>query len=617
MVFGRKSKPISHCFYTSPEPIPSIRYEDMDKTVLIELRGTKANGEIGMQTMVPPSRWSKDGVEELLTYVRSEGPTQIGTDVAKRRTMLAAIGMILAKHMGTNGFGHEPRLCWAGFLLRAGLEVEELVTMGESISIYCNNKEVHDVRRVVESTAAALESNDKVKKVKGGPSLIRLIGANGKAVINRINEWLGRDQDFVRDKNGKILAKHQGNIQRAIELLGDELSYNEFSDKLLYNEKPLEDPQWMGLYLKIDREFRFQPPIDYFKMVIKDIAWKRGFHPVKEYLDSLVWDKTPRIDTWLIQSAKVLDSPYIRAISSIMLIAAVRRIYQPGCKYDEMVVWESHQGGEKSSAAQALCPDPKWFSDDLRLNLQSQELIEATLGKWIIEASDLAGKRKADLEMLKAMLSRQVDGPARMAYAHFPIERPRHFIIIGTTNSEVIFNDPTGARRYWPMKVQRFDLVWIRANRDQLWAEACERHRLNESIRLNEELWPEATKHQEKRTEVDPWESSIRDLLLNVTPSSDQKRRIVTDDIWGGLGILLDRRDRYAQIRISEIMQKLGFRRTTIRGPKGEVQGGFVTDRPEALELSEDTREPGEDDTAGDELPLTTEEPPPSEEPPF
>src|SRR6185436_11555438 len=125
-------------------------------------------------------------------------------------------------------------------------------------------------------------------------------------------------------------------------------------------------------------------------------------------------------------------------------------------KYDEMVVWESEQGSLKSSAAQALCPEASWFSDDLPLNLKSQQLIESTLGKWIVEASDLAGKRKAEIEQLKAMLSRQVDGPARMAYAHFAVERLRHFIIIGTTNSKSYLNDSTGARRFWPAEVQQF-----------------------------------------------------------------------------------------------------------------------------------------------------------------
>ncbi|MFA6315597.1 MAG: virulence-associated E family protein, partial [Candidatus Paceibacterota bacterium] len=493
--FGRASKRVSHCFYTIPEVLTTYRYEDIDKTCLIEIRGTKASGEIGFQTMAPPSIWSKDGKQEPLTFATHSTPAHLErANDLKQRVCLSAIGMLLAKHLGMNGFGHDARLCTVGFLLRAGLSEDDVTLLGEAMSPVTNNTEVSDVRRVVQSTTTAL--SDPKQKVKGGPALARIIGTTGKAVLSRINEWLGRDSDFIRNTEGIIVAKSQENIRRAIELLGHELSYNEFAAQMLIKgthdtaPRPLEDPQWKALYLEIDREYRFQPPLEFFKMVIEDTAWQHSFHPVKQYLDALVWDQKPRLDTWLIRCAGVEDTLYTRAISAIMLIAAVRRIRQPGCKYDEMVVWESHQGADKSSAAQALCPNPDWFSDDLRLNLHAQELIEATLGKWIVEASDLAGKRKTEIEQLKAMLSRQVDGPARMAYAHFPVERPRHFILIGTTNSSAYLTDSTGGRRFWPMTVQRFNIALIKQHRDQLWAEATAREAQGESIRLREELWP-------------------------------------------------------------------------------------------------------------------------------
>ena len=157
---------------------------------LIELRGTKINGEIGLQTMAPPSVWSKNGQREPLQFVRFGDPAFV-TELPNR-VRLAAIGMLLAKHLGHNGFGHEPRLAWAGFLLRAGIEAEDLVTMGEAMSAYCNNGEVRDVRTAVTSTVAALQFDGK--KVKGGPALAGMLGANGPAVIARIKEWLGRSE---------------------------------------------------------------------------------------------------------------------------------------------------------------------------------------------------------------------------------------------------------------------------------------------------------------------------------------------------------------------------------------------------------------------------------------
>jgi hypothetical protein len=581
-VFGRPSKRVSHCFYVLAEALASYRYEDIDKTCLIELRGTKNNGDIGLQTMAPPSVWTKGTLREPLAFVRHDAPSFIeSATFFKQRVCLSAISMLFAKHFGTNGFGHDVRLAWAGFLLRAGIGVEDLITMGEAISRETNNREVIDVRRSVESTAASLAIDGK--KVKGGPALARLIGKSGKTVLARVNEWLGRDSDFIRDQQGRIIPKHQGNIKRAIELLGHDVSYNEFSDKPLLDNKPLEDREVNRVLLRIESDHHFQPPQQYFEMVLMDLAWSSSFHPVKDYLATLTWDKTPRIDTWLITAAKAEDSLYTRAISSIMLIAAVRRIRQPGCKYDEMVVWESEQGAEKSSAAQALCPDPAWFSDDLPLNLDSKQIIEKTLGKWIIECAELSGKRKAEIESLKSTMSRQVDGPARMAYAHFAVERPRHFILIGTTNSEAYLNDPTGARRFWPVAVKRFNLDWIRKYRDQLWAEACVREAAGESIRLHENLWPDAAVQQERRREIDPWEDILRSAMLQIAPSSDGKRRVATTILWDLLGIQVDRRDRSGALRISDIMQRLGFKRTTVRVDGEEAQAGYITERHELL----------------------------------
>ncbi len=596
-IWGRPSKKISHCLYTCPETIPMYAYKDIGKDgkTLIEFRADKH------QSMAPPSVWQKGTKQEPLSFVVDKEITFIdGAGKLKQRVCLSAIGMILAIHFGHHGFGHEPRLAWAGFLLRAGIDAEDLIKMGEAISKYCHNTEEIDVRRVVESTATALLKDGK--KVKGGPALVKILGENGKAVVGRINEWIGRDSDFIRNEDGRVIAKNQENIRRAVEMLNYDLSYDQFSDKLLINHQPMEDHQVEHIYFQIDTEFRFLPPFDFFKQKLRHLAWCNAFHPVKDYLKGLEWDKVPRIDTWLIEAASVDDTPYTRAISSIMLIAAVRRIRQPGCKYDEMVVWEStKQGSEKSSAAQALCPNPAWFSDDLALNLRSQQLIEATLGKWIIEASDLAGKRKTEIEQLKATLSRQVDGPARLAYAHFPVERPRHFIIIGTTNSTAYLNDPTGARRFWPMTVKRFDVAWIKANRDQLWAEACVREAAGESIRLHEDLWPAATDHQEARREIDPWEAHIRSLLLSIEPKSDGKRRVTTNMIWEALAITTDRRDRYGSLRISDIMQRLGFKRTRVRpGGGGETEVGFLQDIDGLLELEDGeeiqpSREPGDD----------------------
>lgn len=579
-IFGRSSKKISHCFYFTPEPLPSYRYEDVDKTCLIELRGTKISGEIGMQTMVPPSVWSKDTAKEPLSFIKSGDPGLVPSSTLKQRICLAAIGMILAKHLGHNGFGHEVRLAWAGFLLRAGIPVEDLVVMGREMSTYCNNLELGDVRGTIESTFNRM--NDPKQRIKGGPVLARILGESGKAVIARINEWLGRDSDFIRDRDGLIIKDSQDNIKRALQLCEVDLSHQMFAERILINEsgrptRTLEDRHIKELWLRIDREYRFRPSFTFFEIVTQSVAYEHPFHPVMDYLSSLTWDGIPRIDQWLEVYGGAPDSTYHRAVASIALIAAVRRIRRPGCKYDEMLVLESGQGLHKSSALRALCPQDEWFSDDLPLNVDAKQIIERTLGKWIIEASDLAGKRKAEVEQLKAMLSRQVDGPARMAYAHSPVERARQFILIGTTNSAAYLMDSTGSRRFWPVKVQPFNVNGLLRDRDQLWAEAAAREAANASIRLPQELWRDAEGHQDSRREVDAWEEIIEGGLNDlIVESSTGRKQVATSNLWELIGIEASRRDRTGALRISEIMQRLGYERWKLR-VEGKMVVGYIS----------------------------------------
>jgi predicted P-loop ATPase len=588
-IYGRASKRVSHCFYTLPEALACIQYKDpIDGAMLMEVRGVKADGSIGFQSMAPPSIWSKGDKREPLEF-RAEGiPAHFeGVKHFLQRVTLGAVGMLLAKRLGHNGFGHEVRLAWAGFLLRASIPPEDLVAMGEVISTHCNNREVVDVRQVVESTAAALAAG--TKKVKGGPAFAKLLG--DKRIIEQINAWLGRDSDFIRTPDGLIVKDNQLNVRRAVALIGIELSYQEFAERMLVSEdgrppRPLDDRTLNNVWLRIDREHHFRPSFTFYEKVITDAAYDNGFHPVRDYLSSLTWDGEPRINTWLSQYGGAEEQTegsetqtYLEAISSIVLIAAVRRAFHPGCKYDEMLVLESQQGFNKSGALRALCPQDEWFSDDLPLNVDAKEIIERTLGKWIIEASDLVGGRKADRDHLKSMLSRQIDGPARMAYAHIPVERPRQFIIIGTTNNNEYLADATGARRFWPIKVGRFDVEGLVKDRDQLWAEAVHREAAGESIRLAEGLWSAAGAHQEQRRSVDAWEEIIQDVLEQLVPASNGAVRIATSKVWDALGIEAARRDLLGAKRIAEILQRFGFERTRIM-VDGKTQVGYSRSTP-------------------------------------
>jgi hypothetical protein len=368
------------------------------------------------------------------------------------------------------------------------------------------------------------------------------------------------ESDFSRDKNGQPY-NNQLNIEVAIRKLRVLLRYDEFSgDEMIEGLSGFgprfDDPALINLRLKIDRTFHFLPGRELFRDVTSDIARRNRFHPVRDYLKSLAWDQEPRIERWLIDYAGAPDTPYVRAVSRIVLIAACRRIRKPGAKYDEMLILESPQGTDKSSGLRALAANEDWFTDDLPLHGDTRRFMEATAGKWIVEAGELKGMGKSDINTLKACLSRQRD-EARMAYGHKNMRVPRQFVIIGTTNeTDGYLRDATGNRRFWPVRVQRFDLARLRADRDQLWAEAAEAEALGESIRLDPKLYEEAAVEQEARLRDD---DPLIDVLHRALGSRTGKLRV--SDAYTICGIEAGRATPDQIDRFGRAIRKLGWER--------------------------------------------------------
>ena len=570
VVWGRASKKFSHALYFTNDTDGQYQYKDIDDSVLIEFRSDVH------QCMAPPSIWQKDGKAEELSFVtfgevRSIGPSAL----LKQHVRDAAIGMLLASHLGHNGFGHEARLCVIGTLLRFDDMTEERCeNICWAIGRACNNAEQHDIKLVVRTTAMKLEQEDA--KVAGAPKLAQRIGENGKRVVDRIREWFGKSGFVVNPNNGKVVANNLDNVEHAFEKLDVKLSYDEFSDKMLLAGAPLTDADVVGLMFAIEREFKFRPPKDFLFDAVLHLAHAKRFHPVKQWFEALRWDGTKRLDGWLTVAAGVVDNEYTRFVGSVLLGAAVMRAYEPGCKYDEMVVFESGQGMNKSTAIRTLCPKVEWFTDDVPLNADSKVVIENTSGKLLVEASDLAGKSRAGIEQLKAMMSRQIDGPVRMAYGRVAIERPRMFIYVGTTNSDKYLRDATGGRRFWPVVVKGFDLAWIAANKDQLWAEALVRYRdFKTPIRMPEKLWGFAGIEQEKRQEEDPWEDAIKMTLIELSKDANQEVRVSMDALWNATGVFdKGRRSKAEGARIADIMRKIGYVRVTVREEEDDGTDG-------------------------------------------
>ena len=322
----------------------------------------------------------------------------------------------------------------------------------------------------------------------------------------------------VTDKGG--LRPSLPNTKVAFAKLGVECRHDLFKLRYLVDGHELEsfvgdvsDPALLRLREIIYERFGFDPLTETVHTAVMTLANHHRFHPVCDYLAGLQWDGEPRIDTWLTVYGGAKDSDYTRAVGALVLVAAVRRVRMPGCKFDEMLVLENpEQGTNKSTALQVLAVNAEWFSDNLPLGLSARETIEALSGHWVVEVSELQGMRKSEIEKVKAFLSRDTDR-ARTAYARTVTEARRQCVIIGTTNSDKYLRDLTGNRRIWPVRVERFDLEALKRDRGQLWAEAAAREASGASIRLPDELWAAAAAEQEERVVDNPFLSVLERAL--------------------------------------------------------------------------------------------------------
>jgi putative DNA primase/helicase len=179
-VFGRKSRDISHAFYTTTTPVVTKQFKDIDNvTVFVELRGAKENGTVGFQTMVPPSLHP---CGERIEF-RGNGVICHDDDAVQRVTHYAVFCALL-KHLGPRGFGHDTRLAVACFLLQCGLTEVAVTTLVKALAEATGNS-VSDAALTVRTTVAKLNAKEKVK---GRKELVTLVGRD---LVVRLEEWLG------------------------------------------------------------------------------------------------------------------------------------------------------------------------------------------------------------------------------------------------------------------------------------------------------------------------------------------------------------------------------------------------------------------------------------------
>ncbi|MBX8475389.1 toprim domain-containing protein [Pseudomonas cichorii] len=392
-------------------------------------------------------------------------------------------------------------------------------------------------------------------------------------------------RDHLARTEGGALIAHMSNVEL---ILGNDerwrgvISYSAFSSKIvklraapyggeLGDWTDIDDTRVMK-WLAQEYNLRVKPSsvIEAVSVVAHDHA----FHPVREYLHGLEWDRVPRLATWLTDIMGVAPSEYVNKVAKRWPISAVARVMKPGCKADSVLILEGAQGAGKSTAMGILGGD--WFMDT-PFALGDKDGFQAIRGKWIVELGELDSFNKAESTKAKQFFSASTD-TYRESYGRRTNDVPRQCVFVGTTNQDEYLKDATGNRRYWPVACTKVDLDKLREVRDQLWAEAMFCYLAGDIWWVNREESEMFSEAQDERFVVDEWEGPILQWLEEsqigeTTTGSEVLAQALKLDFghWG----------KPEQMRVGAIMHRLGWRRVRLSALAKSGQRPWAYKKPQ------------------------------------
>jgi hypothetical protein len=454
-----------------------------------------------------------------------------------------------------------------GELVRAGLTDDQII-------------QVYRLGKIAADAALSPRGFDgyMVKTIKAA--------RKGTAPAKRIARLLNWREQTA--EGAPIKSMH--NAILAMNAIGIDCSYDKFHNKLLVGFKgddvqheitavlgEVTDPTIIRLRKIMSDRFGFDLEDKATRDAINSEAFDHCFNPMADMLDKAeaLWiadGSKPRLDRFGPEYLNTEDTPLNRATCKLHMIAGIRRVRWPGCKKDEILVLESDEGWNKSSAIRILAGDEN-FSDEKVFGLRGREVQEQLSEIWFHESADLGGLSKAHVDDVKAFASRQVD-IARAAFGHFLTKQSRHSIEWGTTNRSEYLQSQEGNRRFWVNRVLKMiDLEKLKADRMMLLGEAANCETRGVSHVLDKALWPDAAEAQEERRVKDPWEDILEHLPKAIVHIEGGEERVSSSDL---LRVVIDLKvsDQTPAhaMRLAGAMRRAGWQ----RHPNGYVTIGKV-----------------------------------------
>jgi predicted P-loop ATPase len=436
---------------------------------------------------------------------------------------------------------------------------------GRNVTIIPDNDDVG--RKHAESVAASLHGRAatvRVLRLDQGKDVSDWLAAGGnveqlRAMIEGAPEYrpaAGSNPNtwnLDRNSNGEP-APNLNNAVTVLELdpkLKGRVWYDTFLNRLLTGEPAREwtDVDDIELTLYMQRETRLvKMGKETVQQGVRVVAEKNKRNCAREYLDALKWDGVGRIDHFFEDHFGVSENEYTRAVSKNFWISMAARIYRPGCKCDNMIVLEGAQGIGKSSALEAV--GGPFYCEQHESATNPKAFAEILQGKALIEISELDAFSRAEENRVKQVITTLQDR-YRTPYDRYAADHPRQCVLAGTTNRNDWGRDETGMRRFWPIECRgQINVPAIRANRDQLFAEAVARFNAGET------WWemPDVTvKEQEQRRPPDVWEQPIADYVNSLSEVS------LENVMTGCLKIELGKITQPEQKRAAKCLRAIGW----------------------------------------------------------
>ena len=405
-----------------------------------------------------------------------------------------------------------------------------------------------------------------------GLSLVELTSRDGEQIkpdlsaeVARVRAQLAHPKgarDFHDDgtwswvKAPRLTARNLRTILREDFRFRDALKYNQHADVFEIDGEPLTDQAVVRMKMQIADSYDLEPAAPKLQEMVEHCS--RPYHPIRDYLEGLRWDGRERLAGLLHGYAGAQDTEINRLISQRFAVSCVARVMAPGAKVDTVLILAGRQGLGKSTFFRALC-GAEWFRDTA-LDIRNKDAFLALRGAWLYEMAELASMRARDAETVKAFLSATVDH-YRKPYARNMVAQPRQCGFVGSTNEPSFLSDPTGARRFWPVRVERApDVARVAQDRDQLWAEAVVQYQAGIHWWLETEEAELLGDSHERYQHEDPWEVAIRDWL---TGGADQFT--VTEVLTEAVRMDLDKQAKHHEMRVGGILARLGWEKRRVR----------------------------------------------------